>query len=115
MKELLPLATRSAPWYFHTMRFEVRFVASADEDLTYYDVREQRIILDAIGTFLESDADVESKRRKQLRPNPLAPWELRIGDYRVFYEIRAEGLVRVLAVAHKVDSELFIRGHRVEI
>ncbi len=97
------------------MKFEVRFVPSADEDLDYYEVREQTVILGAIGRCLESDPDVESKRRKQLRPNPLAPWELRIGDYRVFYEIRAEGLVRVLAVGRKVHNELFIRGERVEI
>jgi mRNA-degrading endonuclease RelE of RelBE toxin-antitoxin system len=97
------------------MKFEVRFVPSADEDLDYYEVREQTVILDAIGRCLERDPDVESKRRRQLRPNPLAPWELRIGDYRVFYEIRAEGLVRVLAVGRKVHNELFIRGERVEI
>ena len=97
------------------MKCDVRFVPSADEDLDYYEVRAQTVILDAIGTCLESDADVESKRRKRLRANPLAPWELRIGDYRVFYEIRAEGLVRVLAVGHKVHNELFIRGERVEI
>ena len=97
------------------MKFSVRFVPSADEDLDYYQAREQRIILDGIGTFLEADADVKSRRRKQLRPNPLAPWELRIGDYRVFYEAKPEGLVRVLAVGHKMHNDLFIRGERVEI
>lgn len=97
------------------MRFEVRFVPSADQDLEFYTVREQRIILDAIAEFLESDANVESKRRKQIRPNPLAPWELRIGDFRVFYEISTEGFVRVLAIGHKVHNELFVQGKRVEI
>ncbi len=97
------------------MKFEVKIVPNADEDLEFYKVREQKIILDAIGEFLEVDGNVESKRRKQLGPNPLAPWELRIGDYRVFYEIRGEGLVRVLAIGHKAHNELFIRGERVEI
>ena len=97
------------------MKFTVRFVPSADGDLGYYEAREQRIILDAIGKFLEVNADVESKRRKQLRPNPLAPWELRIGDYRIFYEIKPEGLIRVLAVGHKVHNDLFIRDERVEL
>ncbi len=91
------------------MKFSVRFVPSADEDLDYYEAGARRIILDGIGKFLEADADVTSKRRKQLRPNPLAPWELRIGDYRVFYEIKPDGLVRVLAVGHKVRNDLFIR------
>ena len=97
------------------MKFEIRFVRSADQDLEFYTAREQRIILDAIADFLEADANVESKRRKQLRPNPVAPWELRIGDYRVFYEIRDAALVRVLAIGHKVHNELFIRGQGVEI
>jgi mRNA-degrading endonuclease RelE of RelBE toxin-antitoxin system len=96
------------------MRFEVRFVPSAEQDLGFYPVREQNVILDAIARFLEADANVEGKRRKPLRPNPLAPWELRIGDYRVFYEIR-EDLVRVLAVGHKVHNELIIQGRKVEI
>jgi len=96
------------------MKFEVEFVPSADQDLESSTIREQRIILDGIADFLQVDANVASKRRKQMRPNPLAPWELRIGDYRVFYEIR-EGSVRVLAIGHKIHNELFIRGQKVEI
>jgi mRNA-degrading endonuclease RelE of RelBE toxin-antitoxin system len=97
------------------MEFDIRFVRSAEEDLDYYEVREQRIILDAINRYLETAADTENRRRKRLRPNPLAPWELRIGDYRVFYEAAPENLVRVLAIGHKVRNELFIRGEKVEI
>ena len=97
------------------MKFDIRFVPNADADLDYYEAREQRIILDAVEKFLRSDADVQSKRRKRLRPNPLAPWELRIGDYRAFYEIAAEDIVRVLAVGHKVHNLLHICGRRVEL
>ena len=79
------------------MKFEVKFVPSADGDLVYYEAREQTIILNAIVEFLGVDANVESKRRKQLRSNPVAPWELRIGDYRVFYEVREEEILRVLS------------------
>ena len=66
------------------MNFEVTFVPSADEDLDFYSSRDQRLILDAIEEFLAIDANVESKRRKPLRANVLAPWELRVGDHRVF-------------------------------
>lgn|SRR5665811_2154399 len=97
------------------MTFDVKLVPSADQDLNFYGARDQRVILDAIEEFLEVDADLESRRRRPLRPNPLAPWELRIGDYRVFYEITAARLVRVLAVGHKVHNDLFIRGQKVEI
>lgn len=97
------------------MKFEVRLVPSADKDLHCYKAQEQKIILDAISKFLEVDANVETMRRKQLRPNPAAPWELRIGKYRAFYEIREDRFVRVLAIGHKEHNELFIRGERVEI
>jgi len=96
------------------MRFEVGFIPSAEQDLKFYTAREQRIILDAIVEFLEVDANVENKRRKPLRPNPLAPWELRIGDYRVFYET-AEKAARILAIGHKVHGELVIQGKKVTI
>lgn len=96
------------------MIFEVQLAPSADQDLEVYTVREQRIIFDALAELLAVDANVETKKRKQLRPNPLAPWELRIGNYRVFYEIREES-VRVLAIGHKVHNELFIRGRKIEI
>jgi mRNA interferase RelE/StbE len=70
------------------MRFDVGFVPSADEDLDHYETHQQRIILTAIATLLSVDAHVPSKRRKRLRSNPLAPWELRVGEFRVFYEVR---------------------------
>lgn len=97
------------------MKFDIRLVPSADGDLDCYRASEQKAILSGISRFLETDADVETPRRKKLRPNPLAPWELRLGDYRVFYEIPEEGVVRVLAVGHKRHSELLIRRQRVEI
>ena len=97
------------------MRYEVKFVRSADGDVASYAAHERRLILDGIGRHLEVDADVETRRRKRLRPNPLAPWELRMGPYRVFYEIRDDSIVRVLAVGHKDHNDLYIRGRKVEL
>jgi len=97
------------------MKFDVKLVPSANRDLDYYNAYEQKIILDAISKFLGTDANVHTKRRKQLRQNPVAPWELRVGKYRAFYEIRGENLVRVLAIGHKEHNELFIRRESVEI
>lgn len=97
------------------MQFEVRFTRSADGDLDHYRSYEQKLISDGVERFLEVDADVETRRRKQLRPNPLSPWELKLGKYRVFYEIRTDAVVRILAVGHKIHHNLFIRGQKVEI
>ena len=97
------------------MRFEVILVPSAEGDVAHYAKRQQTVLLDALAVFLETDPEVETRRRKRLRDNPLAPWELRIADFRVFYEVTAGKQVRVLAIGHKVHNDLFIRGERVLI
>ena len=96
------------------MRFEIKFTRNADGDLDHYGVYEQKLISDGVERFLEIDANVETRRHKQLRSNPMSPWELRLGKYRVFYEVQAGAVVRVLAVGHKVHNELFIRGGTVK-
>ena len=58
------------------MKVAVRLVPSADKDLDKYDAYQQKIILRSIARFLQTEPEVESRRKKQLRPNPLAPWEL---------------------------------------
>lgn len=59
----------------------------------------------------------ETRNRKLLRPNPLAPWELRVGPLRVFYEVDAEeaDVVNVLATGIKSANRLFIAGEDMRI
>ncbi len=97
------------------MKYNIEIGQSADEDLSFYEVFEQRIIVKAIIEYLQLDANVETRKRKRLRSNPVAPWELRIGDFRAFYEINANRNVKILAIGHKVHNELFIRRKKVEI
>jgi len=49
-------------------------------------------VLDQIEVQLTYRPDVETRNRKRLRPNPLAPWELRIGEIRVFYDVNADAV-----------------------
>jgi mRNA-degrading endonuclease RelE of RelBE toxin-antitoxin system len=97
------------------MRFRVIFSPSAEDDLAYYRVFEQRIIVDAIKAHLVLDANVESKRRKKMIENRLASWELRTGDFRLFYEIEGDALVKIISIGHKHHNQLLIRGKRVEL
>ena len=96
------------------MAYDVRFVRSAEDDLAWYRKNEQQLIYNATTRLLQNDADMEGKKRKRLRPNRLAPWELRIGKYRVFYEF-TDDAVRILAVGHKERHQLLIRGAIVEL
>jgi mRNA-degrading endonuclease RelE of RelBE toxin-antitoxin system len=53
---------------------------------------------------------------KPLEDNPIAPWELRVGDFRVFYDIdRADQVIVVLAVGQKIHNRLRIGGEEVDL
>jgi mRNA-degrading endonuclease RelE of RelBE toxin-antitoxin system len=59
---------------------------------------------------------VETRNRKLLRENPLADWELRIERFRVFYELNNEvRTVRIVAVGHKENQQLFIGEEEIEL
>ncbi len=99
------------------MNFSIRLTESAIEDLDYFRKNERQIIAEGIELFLSADANVETRRRKPLRPNRIAPWELRIDDYRVFYDFDKdkEDEVKIVAIGHKEHNELYIRGRKVEL
>jgi mRNA-degrading endonuclease RelE of RelBE toxin-antitoxin system len=94
--------------------YEISLTEAAEVDLAYYDIRNQRIIAAGIIEHLRIDAHVPSARRKLLRPNPLAPWELRLRAFRVFYTLEG-GTVKVLAAGHKEHNVLYIRGDEVKL
>ena len=97
------------------MRFKIGFIHSTSGDLKCFRIYEQRIIIEGIKRYLREDADIESKRRKQLNPNELAPWELKIGNYRVFYDFEGDSVVKIIAIGFKYHKELYIRGRRVTL
>ncbi len=71
----------------------------------------RRIVLDGIELHLRYRPTEETRRIKLLRPNDVAPWELRLGDYRVLYEVvEVERLVNVLVVGEKRGNQLFVLG-----
>ena len=99
------------------MAYTIEFAESVKDQLRALTARQRTTVLDSIDKQLIYEPLVETKNRKLLRPNPVAPWELRIGQLRVFYEIAPEepNTVRVLAVGQKKDSKLFIAGQEIEL
>jgi mRNA-degrading endonuclease RelE of RelBE toxin-antitoxin system len=94
------------------MQYRISLTESAKGDIAYFEVHEQRIIVVGIIAHLKVDAEVRTRKKKPLRPNPVAPWELRLDRYRVFYSIEAEGTVKIVAVGY---NDLFIRGRKVQL
>jgi len=74
----------------------------ANEDLSYYRAFERKLITDEIAVQLVNLPNSETHNRKRLRDNPIARWELKVGKFRVFYEIDTdEQLVTVVSVGHE--------------
>ena len=82
--------------------------------------------IDGSGTFNRNGCDQEAivartARRdtesKAATPQSDAPWELRVGKLRVFYEVTPGGpaVVRVLAVGKKGQNILRIAGREIKL
>lgn len=96
--------------------FRLEFTPEALEDLRLLRTYDQRRILDAIKAQLQHQPTQETRNRKRLRPNELAEWELRVADFRVFYDVDEEDvLVKIVAVGYKRGNTLFIHGEEYEL
>ena len=88
--------------------FEIRFAEGVEEDLRNIRIYYRNQILDAIEEQLAHEPDTRTRNRKLLE-NLIPPWqrvapiwELRVGEYRVFYDVSAaESVVYVRAVRRK--------------
>jgi mRNA-degrading endonuclease RelE of RelBE toxin-antitoxin system len=91
--------------------FQIELTDDAGEDLDFLPARDQKVILSRTREQLSDEPSVETRNRKRLRVNPIATWELRIGKFRVFYEIDdAAAVVTIVAIGWKEHSKLIIRG-----
>ena len=99
------------------MAYRIQFASSAEGQFAQLTAREQAIVLGAIKVQLRHEPTKETRNRKLLRPNPLAPWELRVGSIRIFYEVdRLEtDLVTVLAIGFKKGNRLIVSGQEIKI
>jgi len=98
------------------MSFQVRFEDEAIEHLGELAAREQSIILDKIEKQLPDQPNVPTRHRKELRPNPLAKWQLSVDDFRVIYDVdEARKEVLILAIGKKIGNRLFIGGKEYKL
>ena len=98
------------------MTYTIEFTEEAKRDLAYFTAHARKKILHKVREQLSHEPSVQTRNRKSLRDNPVAPWELRIGHYRVFYQIDQNVVtVGVVAVGQKRHNILYIRGKQVEL
>ncbi len=97
-------------------KYTIEITEEAKDDLDQYGASERKRLIQGIRVQLEDQPMDETKNRKKLRYNPIAPWGLRVGKHRVFYEVdQVSERVTIVAVGHKEHNVLFIRGKEVRI
>ena len=91
--------------------FVINVTVGAQSDLRWFTAYAQRIVVDGIELHLRHQPTVGTRRIKTLRPNPIAGWELRLGDYRVLYDVdEANRVVSVQVIGEKQGNRLLVQG-----
>ncbi len=99
------------------MKYHIEYSLDTEEHLQVLTRRQQIIILNTVEKQLQYQPDVETKNRKPMRPNPLAPWELRIGNLRVYYDFEdePEPIVYIRAVGVKERNNVRIGKEVIQL
>lgn len=91
------------------MAFQITLTEDARRQFRALSARQQRIIEKNIVEKLTHGPTIESKAIKRLLRNAVAEFELRIGDYRVLYNVEPTEVL-VIAIGEKRGNTLFIEG-----
>jgi mRNA-degrading endonuclease RelE of RelBE toxin-antitoxin system len=102
------------------MPYRIEYSPEAEEHLRTLTARQRAIVLDTVEEQLTYQPTGETRNRKPMRPNPLAPWELRIGELRVYYDIQEatpdeEATVAIRAVGVKERNQVRIGGEAIKL
>jgi mRNA-degrading endonuclease RelE of RelBE toxin-antitoxin system len=96
--------------------FRLEFTLEAVDDLESMRTFDQRRLVAAMEVQLVHEPTRETRNRKQLRPNDLAEWELRVEAFRIFYDVlENDGVVKVVAIGFKDGNDLYVHGERYEL
>jgi len=97
--------------------YRVEYSPDAENHLRALTARQQRVVLDAVDEQLVHQPTTETRNRKPMRPNPVAPWELRIGDLRVYYDAETDPdpSVYIRAVGVKLRNRVRIGRAVIEL
>jgi mRNA-degrading endonuclease RelE of RelBE toxin-antitoxin system len=99
------------------LKYRIEYSPETEEHFQYLSKRQQGIVLDAVERQLQFQPDIETRDRKPMRPNPLAPWELRIGTLRVYYDFEdsPERVVFIRAVGIKQRNNVRIGREMIQL
>jgi len=97
--------------------YRIEYAPEAERHLRLLTARQRAIVQDEVQRQLGYQPQVETKNRKRMRTNSLAPWELRVREFRVYYEVvgRTAGVVHVLAIGIKLHDKVHIGKEIIDL
>jgi mRNA-degrading endonuclease RelE of RelBE toxin-antitoxin system len=110
---------RRSGWYDLGLKrrpFRIEYSPRTRDHLAALNARQRATILDKVDVQLAFEPTTVSRNRKPLQVNPLARYELRIGDLRVYYEVdERRRVVEIRAVGVKDRNRVLIGGEEVDL
>ena len=99
------------------MAFAIIYSPEAVDHLKALPKATRARVVDQVEEQLTHEPKLPTRKRKVLRRNPIAPWELRLGNVRVFYDVQDEPapLVKIAAVGIKQHNQLWIGKERIDL
>jgi mRNA-degrading endonuclease RelE of RelBE toxin-antitoxin system len=97
--------------------FRVEYTLEAVGHLTGLTSHQRALVLDQVPRKLAHQPTLPTRNRKLLRANPVAPWELRIGDLRVYFDVEESpiAVVTVRAIGVKVRERVLIGDKEIDL
>lgn len=91
-------------------KYRIEYSPETEEHFQSLSKRQQVLVLDTVEKQLQFEPGIETRNRKPMRPNPLAPWELRVGNLRVYYDFEnsPERVVFIRAIGIKERNNVRI-------
>ena len=99
------------------MPYRIEYSPDAEDHLRELTARQLAVVLDTVEKQLLHQPSGEARNCKPMRPNPLAPWELRLGKLRVYYDVEEElePIVYIRAVGVKQRNRVRIGKEVIEV
>jgi mRNA-degrading endonuclease RelE of RelBE toxin-antitoxin system len=91
------------------MPYQIETTEDAEQQFRTFSAREQRILQVAIRSRLLHRPTTPTNAIKELRPNPIAQIELRVGDLRVMYNVDGDEVI-IVVFGQKLGNLLIVEG-----
>ena len=94
----------------------MEYSPDTEKHLRILATRDRKAVLNAVEQQLSHEPTAETRNRKPMRPNPIAPGELRIGNLRVYYDVgHPDRRVSIRAVGIKERNLVLIGNEMMSV